>query len=314
MHTGSRRHFLATSSMGIGGLALAWLLKRKACSPTPGRPELEPRRFDLLPKPTHHEPKARAMISLFMQGGPSHLDLFDPKPAWRVTTASRSPARSSTTTPPRPAPKVLACPWNFRQARPVRHRAVRTAAAPGRGRRRRLPDPLDDDRRQQPRPVDQRPEHGPHRQPAGPCWASWLTYGLGSETQNLPAYVVLTDPASLPVLGVDNWSNGWLPSLYQGTVVRAQEPRILNLDPPPHMRGDAAGSLPAVSRTTQPRARRGTPRRAGPGGPHRQLRAGRPHADCRAARPSTSARRDRGDQAPVRHRRARRRPSSAPAA
>src|SRR5262245_2612045 len=49
--------------------------------------------------------------------------------------------------------------------------------------------------------------------------------------------MVLTDPLSLPVLGVDNWSNGWLPSLFQGTVVRPREPRILNLDPPLHLKG-----------------------------------------------------------------------------
>jgi hypothetical protein len=66
-----------------------------------------------------------------------------------------------------------------------------------------------------------------------------MTYGLGSESQNLPAFVVLTDPTGLPVLGVENWQNGWLPSLYQGTVVRPQEPRILNLDPPAHLQGPA---------------------------------------------------------------------------
>ena len=60
---------------------------------------------------------------------------------------------------------------------------------------------------------------------------------MGSESQQLPAFVVLTDPGGLPVEGVHNWSNGWLPSLYQGTVIRPQEPRILNLDPPPHMPG-----------------------------------------------------------------------------
>ena len=70
-----------------------------------------------------------------------------------------------------------------------------------------------------------------------PSMGSWVTYGLGSESQNLPAYMVLTDPASLPVVGVDNWSNGWLPSLYQGTAVRPREPRILNLQPPAQMRG-----------------------------------------------------------------------------
>jgi hypothetical protein len=72
-----------------------------------------------------------------------------------------------------------------------------------------------------------------------PALGSWVTYALGSENQNLPAFVVLSDPGGLPVLGVENWQNGWLPSLYQGTVVRPQEPRILNLDPPPYLRGPA---------------------------------------------------------------------------
>lgn len=70
-----------------------------------------------------------------------------------------------------------------------------------------------------------------------PSLGSWMAYGLGSENQNLPAFVVLTDPDGLPVLGMQNWSNGWLPSLYQGTVVRPREPRILNLDPPRELRG-----------------------------------------------------------------------------
>jgi hypothetical protein len=72
-----------------------------------------------------------------------------------------------------------------------------------------------------------------------PTLGSWLTYGLGSENQDLPAYVALTDPRGLPVLGVDNWSNGWLPSLYQGTVIRPKEPRIPNLDAPLSLKGDA---------------------------------------------------------------------------
>src|SRR4029078_7898446 len=59
------------------------------------------------------------------------------------------------------------------------------------------------------------------------------------DTQHLPVFLALTDPGGLPVLGVENWQNGWLPSLYQGTVVRPQEPRILNLDPPAQLRGPA---------------------------------------------------------------------------
>jgi Protein of unknown function (DUF1501) len=67
---------------------------------------------------------------------------------------------------------------------------------------------------------------------------SWIIYGLGSESQNLPAYMVLSDPGGHPVDGTHNWSCGFMPPLYQGTVLRPQEPRILNLDPPPHLRGD----------------------------------------------------------------------------
>jgi hypothetical protein len=55
--------------------------------------------------------------------------------------------------------------------------------------------------------------------------------------------MVLTDPSGLPVLGVENWQNGWLPSVFQGTVVRPQEPRILNLDPPPSLKGDAQARM-----------------------------------------------------------------------
>jgi hypothetical protein len=72
-----------------------------------------------------------------------------------------------------------------------------------------------------------------------PTLGSWITYGLGSENRDLPAFVALTDPRGLPVLGVDNFSNGWLPSLYQGTVIRPKEPRILNLDPPLSLKGEA---------------------------------------------------------------------------
>jgi hypothetical protein len=70
-----------------------------------------------------------------------------------------------------------------------------------------------------------------------PHFGSWVTYALGNESQELPAYMVLTDPGGLPVDGTNNWSSGFMPPLYQGTVLRPQEPRILNLDPPPALRG-----------------------------------------------------------------------------
>jgi hypothetical protein len=70
-----------------------------------------------------------------------------------------------------------------------------------------------------------------------PVLGSWLSYGLGSETRDLPAYVALTDPRGLPQFAGDHWTSGWLPSIYQGTQIRSTEPRILNLDPAEHLRG-----------------------------------------------------------------------------
>lgn len=70
-----------------------------------------------------------------------------------------------------------------------------------------------------------------------PSLGSWVTYGLGCEADNLPAYLALTDPGLLPVLGVENWQCGFLPSLFQGTVIRPREPRILDLIPSSELAG-----------------------------------------------------------------------------
>src|SRR6056297_391717 len=85
----SRRHFNATGAMSLMGFALTALLQNERLKAAPpaedpfARPEMEPKSYDLKPKPPHFEPRAKAMISLWMQGGPSHLDLFDPKPELR---------------------------------------------------------------------------------------------------------------------------------------------------------------------------------------------------------------------------------------
>jgi hypothetical protein len=76
----TRRHFLSQQAFGLGGLALTWLLKQDGALAVPAKPLLERPTYDLKPRSPAHEPQARAMISMFMQGGPSHIDLFDPKP------------------------------------------------------------------------------------------------------------------------------------------------------------------------------------------------------------------------------------------
>src|SRR5271167_4924338 len=111
----SRRHLLAQSSLGLGGLALAWLLNEDKLLAAPGRPELEQRRFDLTPKAPHFAPRARAMISLFMQGGPSHLDLLDPKPLLARYDGRPFPGTIQYDNAAQASAKVFASPWRFRK-------------------------------------------------------------------------------------------------------------------------------------------------------------------------------------------------------
>ncbi len=232
----SRRHFLQQQAFGLSGIALAWLMNEKGLLAAPPKPATQPLTYDLLPKPPSHPPQAKAMISMFMQGGPSHHDLFDPKPELQKRHMENFPGEIKYDNAAEASAKLFASPWKFSKhgqcgmelSELLPHlggvaddicliRSMRTGVnnhgqsinAMNTG-----------------RITDGRPALG-----------SWVTYALGSESQNLPAFVVLTDPSGVPVLGVDNWRSGFLPALYQGTVIRPREPRILNLDPPPELAG-----------------------------------------------------------------------------
>lgn len=232
----SRRHFLSQQAFGLGGLALASLLQKDGLFAAPAKPELERKTYDLKARAPAHPPQAKAMISMFMQGGPSHIDLCDPKPELNKRHLQNYTGDIKYDNAAEASSKLFGSPWKFTKygecgmdlSELLPHlgtvandiclvRSMHTGVN----------------------------NHGQSinalntgRISSGrPALGSWMTYGLGSENENLPAFVVLTDPASLPVLGVENWQNGWLPSVYQGTVVRPQEPRILNLDPPDHLRG-----------------------------------------------------------------------------
>src|SRR5687768_14479205 len=76
----SRRQFLSRGAMGIGSVALAWLMRQETARAAPRLLPKDAAQFDLLPKRAHFAPRAHAMISLFQHGGPSHVDLLDPKP------------------------------------------------------------------------------------------------------------------------------------------------------------------------------------------------------------------------------------------
>jgi hypothetical protein len=111
----SRRHFLAQSGFGLGSVALAWLLKQDNLLANPAKPDLDPKSFDLLPRRPHFEPRAKAMISMFMQGGPSHMDLFDPKPALDKLDGQKFPGEIKFDNAAQASPKVLASPWKFQK-------------------------------------------------------------------------------------------------------------------------------------------------------------------------------------------------------
>ncbi len=233
----NRRQFLHASTLGVGSLALAWLLNEDRLLAMPERPELEKRHFDLKPRPPHFAPRARAMISLFMQGGPSHLDLLDPKPALSKYAGRPFPGTIKYDNAAQASAKVLASPWSFHK---YGQSGIEVSELlPN------LAEVVDDLTviRSMYTGVNNHVQSihalNTGRILAGnPVVGSWLTYGLGSVNQNLPAFVALTDPSGLPVGGVDHWSNGWLPSVFQGTVIRPREPRILNLDPPPQLQGE----------------------------------------------------------------------------
>src|SRR5690606_27950157 len=111
--TTSRRQFLARSGLGVGSVALAWLLNEQQLLGAPIMPPAEPQSYNLQPKPPHAEPRAKAMISLFMQGGPSHIDLFDPKPALDKLHGQTFPGTIKYDNAAQASSKVFACPWKF---------------------------------------------------------------------------------------------------------------------------------------------------------------------------------------------------------
>ncbi len=230
-----RRDFLQAGAFSLSPLALCWLLNQEARA-EPVKPALQRLVHTLTAKRPAKPASAHAMISLFMQGGPSQVDLLDPKPTLTRMDGKDFPGKVKYDDVGGASKKILGSPWKFR-----RHGESGIEVSE------LLPNiaGIVDDIvviRSMHTGVN---NHGQsiHAMNSGriqrgrPSLGSWVTYALGAETQELPAYVAMTDPKGLPVEGVLNWSNGWLPSLFQGTVIRPREPRILNLEAPSALRG-----------------------------------------------------------------------------
>jgi hypothetical protein len=229
----TRRAFLARHAGGLGSLALAHLLAAEGRA----APTADP----LAPKSPHHTPRAKSVICLFQHGGPSQVDLFDPKP--ELTKRHGQPYPGSLEAHfHTQVGKLLASPYKFpkcgRSGIELSELLPHTA---------RVVDELTLVRSMVSDSVDHESAlrfiHTGKTFPGRPVWGSWVLYGLGTLRQDLPAYVVLGDDRGLPIDGTGNWSSGFLPAVYQGTPFRATGAPVANLTPPP--------DVPAAGRRNQ---------------------------------------------------------------
>jgi hypothetical protein len=207
----SRREMLARVGTGLGSLGLAALLAGEgelgaAAPPVAGGGN------PLAPKRPHFKPWARRVIHLFMNGGPSQVDTFDPKPALAKYNGKRPPGADRRTE--RRTGGLLMSPFKF--VRCGKSSLEVSDLFPEVG---KCADDLCVIRSMQ----TNQPNHEPsllmmtcgEQQPIRPSMGSWLLYGLGSVNQNLPGFVVLCP--GKPVVGPQLWSNSFLPGIYQGT-------------------------------------------------------------------------------------------------
>ena len=253
-----RREFLSTSGGGIGGLALAYLLGRDHLLAASGQPDLCAAPVTgvnpYAPKPPHHKPRATAVISLFMGGGWSQMDTFDPKPALTKYAGEPIDGRVRGDVIVRqgfPGP-LMPSPFSFKrygqsgidvsEIFPHLSKHVDEIAFL--------------------RSVFGRSNdhvQGTYEMQTGqinlgfPSVGSWVTYGLGSVASSLPAYVVMTDARGGPLGGPNDWGSGFMPAAHQGTLFRSTGDPIVDLKPPAGMspedqraRLDALAKLNAI--------------------------------------------------------------------
>jgi hypothetical protein len=226
----SRREFFTRAGSGLAGIALASLLRSDSAAAT--LPDA------LAPRKPHHLPKAKSIIWLFMEGGPSHVDLFDPKPKLLDLAGQPMPSSfgrpitamgtsNNTLMPSKRTFKqygqsgIWVSDWYPNIAEHVDDiTVVRSVWADGLNH------------------VGSVCQMNTGSILAGrPAMGAWTTYGLGSANRNLPSFVILLDDKE-PVGGPKNWSSGFLPATYQGTQFRQGDTPILHLKPPQGMTDD----------------------------------------------------------------------------
>ena len=185
---------------------------------------------NLLPRQPHIRPRARAVIQLMQNGGPSQMDLFDPKPELQKRSGKRHTEKVETFQPGSEANMLLGSPFEFaprgQSGIELSNIIPHTAS---------MVDDLCFVR-------SMHTEHNNHTEalvmlqtckifPGRPTLGAWISYALGTENQNLPSYIVLRDPEGYGTSAALLWENGWLPSLYRGTEFSSRGSAVLDLHP-----------------------------------------------------------------------------------
>lgn len=250
----TRRHFLRQSSAGLGAIGLAGLLQQEGRGASVGRDEVP---NPLAAKPPHFAPKAKRVIYIHCTGSPPHLDLFDYKPELVARDGQNCPdsflkGRSFAFTSG--VPKLLGTPRKFSQygsqgmwmsdAVPHFHELADEICL--------IKSMYTDQFNHAPAELllyTGSPRSG------RPSLGSWVTYGLGSENENLPGFVVLISSGVQPNGGSNSFGSGFLPSVYQGVQCRSQGDPVLYVTDPAGMDRDLRRlSLDAIGELNQRQA------------------------------------------------------------
>lgn len=239
----TRREFLWETGAGFTGLALTGLLSADGFFANPAVASTKTRFLNpMAPKPPHFEAKAKAVIFLFMYGGPSHMDTFDYKPKLYPLDGKTINVKTFGRGGHKNQGRVVGPKWKFKPYGKCGKYVSDLFPHVG---------SCVDDIAFLHSMYAESPIHGSAmlmmnsgRILSGhPCLGSWVTYGLGSVNENLPGFVVMLDRTGGPISGPKNWASGYMPAAYQGVVVRASGTPIHNLQPPPGLTTQAQRRL-----------------------------------------------------------------------
>ena len=239
----TRREFLWEAGAGFTGVALTGLLSLDGFFNKAAAAEVEHKFANpLAPKPSPLPAKAKSVIFLFMYGGPSHVDTFDYKPKLYDLDGKTIPVKTFGRGGKKNEGRVVGPKWKFKPYGQCGK--LVSDLFP------HLGTCVDDIAFLHSMTADS-PIHGSALLQmntgkilsGNPCLGSWVNYGLGSVNENLPGFVVMLDPSGGPISGAKNWSSGYMPASFQGTVLRAAGNPILDLNRPEGMSEDAQRRL-----------------------------------------------------------------------